>query len=134
MSKWKVALLASVGVLCATAPLKAVAQNVLTEPKNVRPPLFSPTAAPVFTPFGSVVALQAGWVDDQVLVFHSVNPMTNPDGCTVVTNGYITNPADPGHNLFHSMLLSALLNRREVAMVISGCFLDRPRIVSVSIR
>jgi hypothetical protein len=87
------------------------------------------------TPFAKVVAVQAGWTLDQMLLFtDQPAPITNPGGCTVTTNGYITNPADSGHTLFNTMLLSALLNAREVQLVVFGCYLDRPRIVSVSIR
>lgn len=91
-------------------------------------------AAPQFTPWGRVVSLQAGWVVDRMLVFHGTGALTNPDGCTIVTNGYIIRESDPGHRTFYAMLLSAMLNQRDVAMVISGCFEQRPRIVSVAIR
>lgn len=90
-------------------------------------------ADPVFTDWGNVITLQAGFTVDRMLVFHSA-PMRNPDSCTLITNGYIIDERAPGHNTFNTLLLSALLNRREVALVISGCFETRPQIVSVSIR
>ena len=86
------------------------------------------------TSWSTLVALQGGWAVDRMLVFHSA-PMVNADPpCSVTTNGYIVNEAHTGHNLFNTMLMAALLNRREVAFVISGCYQDRPQIVSVSIR
>jgi hypothetical protein len=91
-------------------------------------------AAPQFTPWGRVTTLQGGWVVDRMLVFHGTGALTNPDSCPLVTNGYIIKETDPGHRTFYAMLLSALLNQREVAMVISGCFEQRPRVVSVAIR
>jgi hypothetical protein len=91
-------------------------------------------AAPTWTPWGEVTLLQNGWVVDRMLVFHGTGPLTNPDGCGIVTNGYIINEADPGHRTQYAMLLSAFLNQREVAMVINGCFGGRPRIVSVAVR
>ena len=90
-------------------------------------------AAAQFTPWGKIVALQSGWVIDRTLVFHDVSGMTNPDGCPLETNGYILNETHVGRNLFNTMLLSAFLNGREVAMVISGCYQDRPQVVSVAI-
>lgn len=91
-------------------------------------------AAPTFTPWGRVTALQNGWVVDRMLVFQGNGALTNPDGCTIVNNGYIINETDPGRRTQYAMLLGALLNQREVAMVISGCFQNRPRIISVAIR
>jgi hypothetical protein len=91
-------------------------------------------AAPQVTSWGTLVALQGGWGVDRMLVFHSA-PMVNADPpCGLLTNGYIVNESHPGHNLFNTMLMSALLNRREVTFVILGCFENRPQIVSVSIR
>jgi hypothetical protein len=91
-------------------------------------------AAPQFTPWGRITTLQNGWVVDRMLVFQGNGALTNPDGCSLVTNGYIINEADAGRRTQYAMLLSALLNQREVAMVISGCFQNRPRIISVAIR
>ena len=97
--------------------------------------LANPVAAadPVSTDWGNVVSLQAGWTVDRMLVFHSA-PLRNPDSCSVVTNGYIIDENAPGHKTFYALLLGALLNGKETALVISGCFEQRPRIVSVSIR
>jgi len=85
------------------------------------------------TDWGLVQALQAGWTVDRTLVFHD-KPMKNPSGCSLVTNGYIIDENAPGHNLFNTMILSALLNQREVAFVVTGCKEERPQIVSVTIR
>ena len=59
--------------------------------------------------------------------------MVNPGGCSVTNAGYATNPADTGHSLFHTLLLSAFLNRKEVAILVSGCVFDKPRIIGVKI-
>ena len=91
-------------------------------------------AAPTFTPWARVLSLQVGWVLDQMLVFHNTPAMTNPDGCPIVTNGYTIKETDPDRKTSYAMLLSALLNQREVAMVIDGCYTGRPRIISVAIR
>lgn len=136
----RIAWIASIVALCViglSSDNAAEAQDTLADP----PPLVkTPTAGTTaVTPFAKVVALQAGWTIDQMLVFtDQPAPITNPGGCQVTTNGYVTNPADPGHNLFHTILLSALLNAREVLFVIFDCYPDqatgRPRIVSVGIR
>jgi hypothetical protein len=87
-----------------------------------------------FTPWGRVRQLQNGWVVDRMLVWHGTGALTNPDGCSILNNGYIINENDPGHRTAYAMLLSAFLNQRDVTMVISGCFENRPRIVSVAVR
>ena len=85
------------------------------------------------TDWGTVAALQAGWVVDRMLVFHNA-PLKNPDNCPITTNGYIVNETDPGRQTFYAMLISAVMSRKQVAFVVSGCFEQRPRIVSVSIK
>jgi hypothetical protein len=94
-------------------------------------------AATEFTPWARITSLQVGWVEDQMLVFLDDPGVTNPDGCALVTNGYVTNPTHPAHDMFHTMLVSALISGRQVALVISGCYptiQDRPQIISVAIK
>ncbi|MBW4621783.1 MAG: hypothetical protein KME17_20760 [Cyanosarcina radialis HA8281-LM2] len=94
----------------------------------------SPTLAAIAaTEWGSVRSMTAGWVVDSMAVFHSA-PVVNPDGCPVTTAGYATNPADTGRSLFHTLLLSAFMNRKEVQLLISGCAYSKPRIIAVSVR
>jgi hypothetical protein len=91
-------------------------------------------AGPVFTPWARVTALQAGWVIDRMLVFLDTPVLSNPDNCPLVTNGYVINETDAGRNVFYAMLITALASGKEVALVVSGCFVDRPRAISVAIR
>ena len=99
--------------------------GTMTSPSN---------AAPTFTPWARVLSMQVGWVLDRMLVFPNTPALTNPDGCSLVTNGYIIKETDPVRKTSYAMLLSAVLNQREVTMVIDGCFENRPRIISVAIR
>jgi hypothetical protein len=93
------------------------------------------TAAPAFSPWARVLSLQVGWVVDRMLVFPNTPSLTNPGACPIVTNGYILKETDPDRKTSYAMLLSAVLNQREVAMVIDDvCFEGRPRIISVAIR
>ena len=85
------------------------------------------------TEWGSIKLMEAGWVEDTVAVHHSA-PLLNPDHCKVEDGGYSTDPKDPGHSLFHTVLLSAFLNRKEVHLLISGCAYGKPRIIGVGIR
>jgi hypothetical protein len=85
-----------------------------------------------YTQWGSVQELEAGWVEDSIAVRHNA-PLVNPGGCAVTNAGYATNPNDAGHNLFHTLLLSALLNQKEVSLLISGCVYGKPRIIAVKI-
>lgn len=94
----------------------------------------APANAAQGTPLVNVVAIQDGWVVDRMLVFPDVTPLTNPDNCPIVTNGYIIKETDPVRKTSYDMLIAAKINFRQVAFVISGCFEGRPRIVSVSLR
>lgn len=85
------------------------------------------------TPWATVVAIQSGWVVDRMLVFHN-GAVVNPDGCSLVTNGYIIKETDPARKTFYDMLIAAKVNSRQVSFVIEGCFELRPRIISVSLR
>ena len=89
--------------------------------------------APQYTAWGSVQDLEGGWGADVMGVRHSA-PLLNPDGCAVTNAGYATTATDAGHSLFHTLLLSALLNRREVSLLISGCSYSKPRVLAVKIR
>jgi hypothetical protein len=91
------------------------------------------SAAPSYTEWGSVKVLSAGWVQDTMSVTHSA-PVVNPSGCSVTNAGYATNPEDPGHSLFHTMLMAAFLNRKEVQLLIEGCVYNKPRIIGVNVR
>jgi hypothetical protein len=90
-------------------------------------------AAEQWSAWGSIVEIEAGWAQDTMAVYHSPSVTVNPDGCRVTTAGYATNPADPGHSLFHAVTLSALMNKKEVAFLISGCVFDKPRIIAVKV-
>jgi hypothetical protein len=94
----------------------------------------APANAAEVTPLATVVAIQSGWVVDRMLVFHNLPTLVNPDGCTLVTNGYIIKETDPARRTFYDMLIAAKVNGRQVAFVIGGCFDNRPRIVSVILR
>ena len=111
-------------IAIATAAVLGLA-GTMTSPAN---------AVPTGTAFSRLIAVQVGWVVDRVLVFPNVPALMNPDGCPIVTNGYIIKETDPGRKTSYAMLLSALLNQREVAFVIDACFEGRPRIISVTIR
>ena len=86
-----------------------------------------------YTAWGSVQDLEAGWGDDAMSIRHS-GAMVNPAACPVTNGGYATTPADPGHSLFHTLLLSGFLNRKEVALLISGCSYGKPRVIAVKLR
>jgi hypothetical protein len=56
----------------------------------------------------------------------------DPEKCGT-TDGYITDPGDPGVSLHHSTLAAAFLAGKRVSLVLSGCNVGRPRIIGVSI-
>ncbi|MBD2680809.1 MULTISPECIES: hypothetical protein [Nostoc] len=86
-----------------------------------------------FSDWGSVKLISAGWIEDTMAVYHS-DPNVNPDGCPTTDGGYATNPKDPGHSLFHTTILNAFINQKEVQLLISGCVYGKPRIIGVNIR
>lgn len=92
------------------------------------------TAQPAirYTEWGSLQELEAGWSEDTMAVRHSA-PMVNPGGCAVTNAGYATDPTDKGHSLFHTLLLSALLNRKEAALLVSGCVYGKPKVIAVKV-
>jgi len=90
------------------------------------------TASPATTEAALIDHLSGGWVDAQLRVTLANVPLSNPDSCPAA-DGYITSPADPGSELFNSMLLSAYLSSRRVVLTIAGCIVGRPRIIAVSI-
>lgn len=90
-------------------------------------------AAPAYSGWGLVRNLEAGWAADTMSVLHSA-PQINPGACSVTTAGYATSPDDPGRALYQTLLLSALLNRREVNILADGCVFEKPKVIGVSIR
>lgn len=85
------------------------------------------------TEYGAITSLSGGWSLDTLAVSHS-GRFVNPSGCSLVTNGYATDPGDPGHSLFHTLALAAFLNRKEVSLTVSGCVFNKPKIIAVTIR
>lgn len=90
---------------------------------------------PVWTAMGAVVGIEAGWKIDHMSVWHT-GPVVNPAKCKTTTVGYGTDPTDPGHSLFHTVLLSAFMNKKEVQLLIDGdiCVFGKPKLISVKIR
>lgn len=90
-------------------------------------------ASPTYSDWGAVVRLEGGWAQNTMTLNHAA-PLVNPDACPTINAGYATSPDDAGHNLFHTVLLAAFLNRKEVSVLIDGCVFTKPRIVAVSVR
>ncbi|CCV09885.1 hypothetical protein [Mesorhizobium sp. STM 4661] len=91
-------------------------------------------AAPQWTEWGQITSIEAGWVADAASLRHSSTTMVNPSACPTIDYGYMTNPDDAGHSWFHTIALSAFLNRKQVAFLVDGCYADKPRIISIKIQ
>ena len=89
---------------------------------------------PQFTEWGSITLISAGWALDTMAIYHSSPRIANPNGCAVTNGGYATDPADSGRGLFHTIALSAFLNRKEVAILVQGCAFGKPRVLGINIR
>jgi hypothetical protein len=90
-------------------------------------------AGQVVSDWTRITQIRTGWVIDTMAVFTQA-PLANP-GCTVTNAGYVTDPADSGHQLFHSVLLAAFINGKEVQITAAGCIIgDKPRIIGVDVR
>ena len=88
-------------------------------------------AAATSTGTGNITRLSGGWVNANLRV-QTGFPWTNPESCPY-SDGYIVDPADSGHELLSSMLLSAFMSRRQVQLTMDGCSQGRPRIIGVDI-
>jgi hypothetical protein len=86
---------------------------------------------PEWTDWGSIRELEAGWTEDSMAVRHSA-PIRNPGGCPV-SDSYATNPNDPGHTLFHTVLLDAFIYGKQVHLLIAGCVYSKPHIIAVGV-
>jgi hypothetical protein len=91
------------------------------------------SAAETWSAFARISYIEAGWVQDSMAVFHGA-PLVNPNNCAATTAGYASDPADPGHSLFHTVALAAFLNNKEVHLLISGCVFSKPKIIAIGIR
>ena len=86
-------------------------------------------AAPTTVPSAPITGIAGGW-NDNVMRARLDGPFVNPQGCPIA-DGYITDPTVSGANLFNSMLMSAYMANKPVTLIVDGCYLDRPRIISV---
>ena len=118
MTTFRTRLLVAAAVVCSIASTAVV--HLAAQP------------ALQYTAWGSVQELEGGWGEDTMAIRHSA-PMVNPGACPVTNGGYATNPADSGHSLFHTLVLSGFLNRKEVSLLISGCAYGKPRVIAVKL-
>lgn len=110
----------SIFLRCALASLCLAASTVTA------------AANPVHLGWANVTLLAGGWHDPHMRVT-TTGAFQNPAQCPV-TDGYIVEAALPGAALLQSMLLTAFSTGAEVLLLVDGCALDRPRIISVDIR
>ncbi|SFJ52448.1 hypothetical protein SAMN02799626_01981 [Caulobacter sp. UNC279MFTsu5.1] len=89
-------------------------------------------AAPVETPWARVNYIAGGWTAAHVRV-QTTATFSNPESCSN-SDGYVVDASLPGAQLFASMLLTAFSTNREVKLVLDGCALERPRVISVTLR
>lgn len=89
-------------------------------------------AAPAETPWGKVNYIAGGWTAANVRV-QTTASFYNPEVCSM-TDGYVIDAALPGAQLFSSMLLTAFSTGQDVKLVVDGCVLERPRVISVTLR
>jgi hypothetical protein len=80
---------------------------------------------------GVITSYNTGWSADQVRVQTSATFVAN--GCPT-TDGYITNPSDPGNHTHQAALLAAFMGGKPVQLWIQGCFIGRPQIVGVALQ
>lgn len=94
-------------------------------------PLPIPKETP--TEWGTITWLEVGWTEDSMTIQHSSPNFVNPNGCPVA-GSYATDPKDPGHSLFHTVALSAFMNKKQVSLLIHGCVYGKPKIIAVGVR
>lgn len=96
----------------------------------------APAHAQEYTSPGYINFYTNGWATDQVRVTTTAPPI-NPAGCPF-TDGYITNPSEPGNHTFEAALLETFLasSPKHVEIIVSNttCYLGRPEIIGVTIK
>lgn len=88
-------------------------------------------ATPTMTANGNITLLKGGWSNSSMVVQLDI-PFANPAGCPW-TDFYEVSYQEPGNALFTSMLLSAYMARRKIALTLDGCTNSRPRVIGVDI-
>jgi len=88
-------------------------------------------AQPTETPFGTILAIDAGW-NSPFMHFQMSFPVVNPDACPWA-GLYTIAPDLPGYETFQSLAMSAYFAGKQVAFVVDGCTSNRPRIISVRV-
>ena len=89
---------------------------------------------PLYSEWGVITMISAGWSQDTMAVYHSPPALVNPSKCTVLNGGYATDPGDTGRGLFHSVALKAFMNKSQVQFVVLGCAFNKPKIIGVNVR
>jgi len=83
-------------------------------------------------PMADITSIWNAWSTDSLAVRTNAPEISN--GCS--TAGiYVTDPANPASRLIQSMIISAYMARRKIALTVSGCLLGNahPIIISVSV-
>jgi hypothetical protein len=103
--------------------------------------------AQTWSEWGAITSIDAGPSSDSISLHHSA-PLINPGtrdlsavsggvkytSCRVTNAGYSTEPRDEGRDLYHTIALAALLNRKEVQILVQGCTRDKPRLIGIRVR
>jgi hypothetical protein len=79
--------------------------------------------------------IETGWESDRFVVFLDSGPIANPFNCPKVDNGYVADISFPGYRTFYTAVLTAYAAQRRLSIAVSNndCFIDRPRIIGVTI-
>ena len=98
----------------------------------------TPAYAQSTTASGVITLYTNGWSQDSVRVQTNA-PLVNPFGCPN-TDGYITNPSDPGNHTFQTALLEAYRTRLiygrgfvQITVSNTACYLGWPKIIGVTL-
>lgn len=88
-------------------------------------------AAAHTTTDGYITYMEGGWASGNLRV-QTDFAFTNPANCSS-PDGYITDPADSGSSLFNALLMNAYMSHKKVHLVLDGCTVGRPHIISVAV-
>ncbi len=97
------------------------------------PPTHLPVPKETPTDWGNITWLEVGWTEDSMSIQHSAPNFVNPNHCPV-EGSYATDPKDPGHSLFHTVALSAFMNKKQVSLLVLGCAYGKPKIIAIGVR
>jgi len=89
-------------------------------------------ATATYVPQGYITLLSGGWVDPHLRINLDSANFYNPENC-LNHDGYVIPANLPANQLLSSLVLTAYSTHKQVTLTVDGCYLDRPKVVGVTV-